>query len=100
MKVIVPPAASALSSAASMQLLGTPLPTIAQARLADNGGPTQTIAVQAGSPAINAGGRPGCARVRRRDQRNAGATLCLQQDERSDEMSPLKRCQSHTHVRN
>lgn len=39
--------------------------------LADHGGPTQTIAVEAGSPAINAGDNAGCrvAPVRKLDQR-------------------------------
>jgi parallel beta-helix repeat protein len=39
--------------------------------LADHGGPTQTIAVDAGSPAINAGDNAGCrvAPVSKRDQR-------------------------------
>jgi predicted outer membrane repeat protein len=56
-------------------------PGLDPAGLADNGGPTQTIAAQAGSPAIGAGGRRGCVRVRFRDQRGfrrpgTGSTRC------------------------
>ncbi len=41
----------------------------APAGLADNGGPTETIAVAAGSPAINAGSKAGCKSVKNLDQR-------------------------------
>jgi len=46
-------------------------PHLDPAGLADNGGPTQTIAVEAGSPAINGGSATTCARapVRNYDQR-------------------------------
>jgi parallel beta-helix repeat protein len=51
--------------------------------LADHGGPTRTIAVEAGSPAINAGDNAGCraAPVGKRDQRGfvrpgTGSTRC------------------------
>lgn len=58
-------------------------PGLAPAGLANNGGPTQTIALQAGSPAINAGDQAVCAAppVNNLDQRGsmrpgAGSTQC------------------------
>jgi hypothetical protein len=58
-------------------------PMLDPAGLADNGGPTQTIALQASSPAINAGDESVCAAppVNNLDQRGyarpgAGATRC------------------------
>ncbi len=58
-------------------------PMLDPAGPADNGGPTQTIALQAGSPAINAGNQFRCRRrpVRNVDQRGyvrpgTGATQC------------------------
>jgi hypothetical protein len=57
-------------------------PQLDPAGLVDNGGPTQTIAVQAGSPAINAGDAAVCKKVLNNlDQRGyvrpgTGATAC------------------------
>lgn len=58
-------------------------PQLDPARLVDNGGPTQTIAVEAGSPAINAGNAGACraAPVKGVDQRGfarpgTGSTSC------------------------
>src|SRR6266446_1759859 len=58
-------------------------PLLDPAGLASNGGPTQTIALEAGSPAINAGNETVCAAppVNNRDQRGfvrpgMGATKC------------------------
>ncbi len=58
-------------------------PLLDPAGLADNGGPTETIALEAGSPAINAGDESVCAAapVNNLDQRGAvrpgtGATSC------------------------
>lgn len=51
------------------------------AGLADNGGPTQTVAVEAGSPLIGAGNRAACKSLKNLDQRGyarpgTGSTSC------------------------
>jgi hypothetical protein len=71
----------AISNVAGTLTVSNTDPELDPAGPANNGGLTQTIAVEAGSPAINAGNRAGCKSAKNIDQRGfvrlgTGSTSC------------------------